>query len=317
MLADTRKTAPDRHLRRRQHCRRCASSGLSQGRPSRRRHLRSRCREGGVACCRMGHPSVCDRDRGRWQSPDAIFDLATPPAAHAAILSKLPVGSRRPDPEADGRRSGSGDRRSSNICRDAATAGGGQFPASLCADDAGAASDAIAKGYLGEIVDFDALACTCHALGSLAVPEGAAADRDRHALDPLSRPRSADCSAIPTVCTPRRSAIRTMRWRRPARPPFSTTATSVRCVLSVNHDHDFGRKFQACEFRISGTEGCGIRQTGRQSRLSARRARRAVDPASRGARNGWRCRLTAPGSPTPSPTAWPICNASPAARTRS
>lgn len=25
--------------------------------------------------------------------PDAIFDLATPPAAHAAILSKLPVGS--------------------------------------------------------------------------------------------------------------------------------------------------------------------------------------------------------------------------------
>ena len=29
----------------------------------------------------------------------------------------------------------------------------------------------------------------------------------------------------------------------------------VRCALSINHNHDFGRKYQACEFRVSGTKG--------------------------------------------------------------
>ena len=36
----------------------------------------------------------------------------------------------------------------------------------------------------------------------------AAARRDRHAFDPLSRSDPAACSAIPRACTPRRSAIR-------------------------------------------------------------------------------------------------------------
>ena len=39
-------------------------------------------------------------------------------------------------------------------------------------------------------------------------------------------------------------------------------ATRLRCVLSVNHDHDFGRKFQACEFRISGTKGAAYVKLG-------------------------------------------------------
>ena len=29
----------------------------------------------------------------------------------------------------------------------------------------------------------------------------------------------------------------------------------IRCALTINHDHSFGRKFQACEFRICGTKG--------------------------------------------------------------
>jgi len=36
----------------------------------------------------------------------------------------------------------------------------------------------------------------------------------------------------------------------------------VRCALSVNHDHTFGRRHQACEFRILGTEGAAFLQLG-------------------------------------------------------
>jgi len=36
----------------------------------------------------------------------------------------------------------------------------------------------------------------------------------------------------------------------------------IRCALSINHDHDFGRKFQACEFRICGTEGAAYVKLG-------------------------------------------------------
>jgi predicted dehydrogenase len=36
----------------------------------------------------------------------------------------------------------------------------------------------------------------------------------------------------------------------------------VRCALSINHDHKFGRRHQACEFRVSGTEGAAYLQLG-------------------------------------------------------
>ena len=53
-----------------------------------------------------------------------------------------------------------------------------------------------------------------------------------------------------------------MRSRRPAPAPSSTMATRVRCALSINHDHKFGRKYQACEFRICGTEGAAYLKLG-------------------------------------------------------
>ncbi len=32
----------------------------------------------------------------------------------------------------------------------------------------------------------------------------------------------------------------------------------VRCTLSINHDHDFGRKFQTATFRIEGDKGAAL-----------------------------------------------------------
>ncbi len=36
----------------------------------------------------------------------------------------------------------------------------------------------------------------------------------------------------------------------------------VRCVLSINHNHDFGRKFQDCAFRFEGTDGAAWTKLG-------------------------------------------------------
>ena len=38
--------------------------------------------------------------------------------------------------------------------------------------------------------------------------------------------------------------------------------SDIRCALTINHNHSFGRKFQACEFRICGTKGAAYVQLG-------------------------------------------------------
>lgn len=37
---------------------------------------------------------------------------------------------------------------------------------------------------------------------------------------------------------------------------------NIRANLSINHNHAFGRKFQACEFRICGTKGAAYLKMG-------------------------------------------------------
>ncbi len=37
---------------------------------------------------------------------------------------------------------------------------------------------------------------------------------------------------------------------------------TLRCALSINHNHSFGRRFQACEFRICGTKGAAYVKLG-------------------------------------------------------
>jgi predicted dehydrogenase len=124
--------------------------------------------------------------------------------------------------------------------------------------------------------------------GAWAFPQGPAAHRDRHALDPLSRFHPWQLLG--------ESAWRARQDHRPSQPRCGPDAhqrhsrlwRQVRCVLSVNHDHDFGRKFQACEFRISRHEGRRLYQARRQSRLSARRTGRTLDSPERGRRMGRR-----------------------------
>jgi predicted dehydrogenase len=190
---------------------------------------------------------------------DAIFDLATPPARHADVLAALPDGAVVLIQKPMG-----GDlaeaTRILEICRAKQLKAAVNFQLRF-APMMLALKDAIAKGFLGEVVDFDAwlAIATPWQLWEflLKAPRVEIAMHSIHYLDlirqllgdPLGVHAKTLGHPAHTVAQTRTSAILDYGDR-------------VRCALSINHDHKFGRKYQACEFRISGTEGAAYLKLG-------------------------------------------------------
>jgi predicted dehydrogenase len=124
-----------------------------------------------------------------------------------------------------------------------------------------ALKDAIRQGWLGEVVDFDAWLAldTPWRLWEflLKAPRVEIAMHSIHYLDLIRQllgdPKGVHARTLGhpnhTVAQTRTSAI-------------LDYGESVRCALSINHDHKFGRRHQACEFRVSGTEGAAWLQLG-------------------------------------------------------
>jgi predicted dehydrogenase len=121
--------------------------------------------------------------------------------------------------------------------------------------------DAIARGWLGEIVDFDAwlaLDTPWHVWEFVArEPRVEIALHSIHYLDFVRQ----------LLGDPRGVHARTMGHPNHKVAQTRTSAIldygdGVRCGLSINHDHRFGRRHQACEFRICGTEGAAYLQLG-------------------------------------------------------
>jgi predicted dehydrogenase len=182
----------------------------------------------------------------------AIFDLATPPAAHASLLSALPRGSfaliQKP--------MGSDLAQATEIlkvCRERDIKAAVNFQLRF-APMMLALHDAVEKGYLGEVVDFDALLALATPWGLWpflkGLPRIEIAMHSIHYFDfirgLLGNPLGVHAK---TIGHPNHDVAQTRT------AAILDYGDKVRCVLSVNHDHDFGRKFQACEFRISGTKG--------------------------------------------------------------
>jgi predicted dehydrogenase len=190
---------------------------------------------------------------------DAIFDLATPPIAHADVLEALPDGAVALIQKPMG-----GDlaaaTRILEICRRKKLRAAVNFQLRF-APMMLALKDAIAKGWLGEVVDFDAwlALATPWQLWEflLKAPRVEIAMHSIHYLDfirqVLGDPKGVHAKTLGypahTVAQTRTSAILDYGDR-------------VRCALSINHDHKFGRKYQACEFRICGTEGAAYLKLG-------------------------------------------------------
>ncbi|MGH6761010.1 MAG: Gfo/Idh/MocA family protein [Phyllobacterium sp.] len=190
---------------------------------------------------------------------NAIFDLATPPARHADLLKALPDGAavliQKP--------MGSNLVEAAEIleiCRRKNLRAAVNFQLRF-APMMLALKDAIVKGWLGEVIDFDAWLALDTPWGLWPFLKGQPrveiAMHSIHYLDlirqVLGNPLGVHARTLghPShdVAQTRTSAI-------------LDYGEAVRCALSINHDHKFGRKFQACEFRICGTEGAAYLKLG-------------------------------------------------------
>lgn len=191
--------------------------------------------------------------------PGAVFDLATPPHVHADVLGLLPEGA----PVLIQKPMGSDLDQATDIlriCRDRKLIAAVNFQLRF-APMMLALKDAIAKGWLGEVVDFDAwlaLATPWELWAFLkGLPRIEITMHSIHYLDlirqVLGDPKGVHAKSLghPSheMAQTRTSAI-------------LDYGEKVRCALSINHDHKFGRRHQACEFRVCGTEGAAYLQLG-------------------------------------------------------
>lgn len=190
---------------------------------------------------------------------DVVFDLATPPAVHAELLALLPEGA----PALIQKPMGShlaGATEILRVCRARKLRAAVNFQLRF-APMMLALQDAIHRGWLGEVVDFDAwlaldtpwqlwafladlprVEIALHSIHYLDLVRGLLGDPAGVHAKTIGHPKS-------TVSQSRTAAILDYGER-------------VRCALSINHDHAYGRRFQACEFRICGTEGAAYVKLG-------------------------------------------------------
>lgn len=204
-------------------------------------------------------PAFADMAEATALGTQAIYDLAVPPGAIAGIVGQLPEGAtvllQKP--------MGSDLAEATEIlrlCRARKLNAAVNFqlrfaPMSL------ALKDAIARGLLGDVVDFDAwlaLDTPWHLWAFLeGLPRVEILLHSIHYLD-LVRDLLGDPAGVhaKTMGHPS-SAIANTRTSM-----ILDYGDRVRASLSINHNHAFGRKFQACEFRICGTKGAAYMKLG-------------------------------------------------------
>lgn len=189
----------------------------------------------------------------------AIFDLAIPPDRHAEILRALPDGAVALIQKPMG-----GDLAEATeilrICRSKNLVAAVNFQLRF-APMMLALKDAIAKGFLGDVVDFDAWLAldTPWRLWPFLkdAPRVEITLHSIHYLD-LIRQLLGDPLGVhaKTLGHPNHSMSQTRT------SAILDYGDRVRCALSINHDHKFGRRFQACEFRIGGTQGAAYVKLG-------------------------------------------------------
>ena len=184
--------------------------------------------------------------------PDDVIDLATPPAAHLDVLRKLPDGAAALVQKPMGRDLGEATAilelaRAKKL--EAAVNFQLRFSPMMLA-----VQDAVARGLLGRLVDIEvhlAIDTPWHLFAFLkGMPRVEIAVHSIHYLD-LIRAFLGDPQGVhaKTIGHPSSDMAQT---RTSAILDYGDT---VRCTLSLNHNHAFGRRNQVAEFRFDGTEG--------------------------------------------------------------
>lgn len=198
-------------------------------------------------------------DEAVGQGTGVVYDLAVPPAATPGLLRVLPEGAVVLIQKPMGSDLAAADEIVA-ICRARRLRAAVNFQLRF-APNSLALKDAIARGLLGEIVDFDAWLAVdtpWHLWAFLAdLPRVEILLHSIHYLDfvrdLLGNPAGIHAKTIGhpgSTMSNTRSAM------------ILDYGPRVRCALSINHNHAFGRKFQACEFRICGTVGAAVMKLG-------------------------------------------------------
>lgn len=191
--------------------------------------------------------------------PNVVFDLATPPNAHAAILRQLPRGAAVLLQKPMGRDLAEA-TEILEICRARDLKAAVNFQLRF-APMMLALQDAVDQGLLGDIIDFDAWLALDTPWGLWKflepLPRVEMSLHSIHYLDfmrgLLGDPKGVHAKSIghpsSKIAQTRTAAI-------------LDYGDHIRCALSVNHNHSFGRRYQASEFRICGTKGAAYVQMG-------------------------------------------------------
>ncbi|WP_435666460.1 Gfo/Idh/MocA family protein [Maritalea sp.] len=191
---------------------------------------------------------------------DVIYDLALPPSAIASVLNHIPVGAtvliQKPMGENfEQAKEILAVSRARNL--NAAINFQLRFSPQMLA-----VRDAIEQGTLGDLLEIE-VHLNVNTPWEL-FPFLKAMDRVEiavHSIHYLDLIRS-------LVGKPKGVFARTMG--DPRSPDMAQTRTTamldygdeLRCVLSINHNHNFGSKFQDCKFRFEGTKGALMTQIG-------------------------------------------------------
>ncbi|WP_347304583.1 Gfo/Idh/MocA family oxidoreductase (plasmid) [Croceibacterium sp. TMG7-5b_MA50] len=221
---------------------------------------------------------LCDLDHGRataladeWAIPavyasvqdaaaqDAVFDIAAPPGAHPDILRALPTGASvlLQKPMGLDLRQATAIRA---VCRERRLNAAVNFqlrfsPMML------ALADAIARGLLGELVEIEVhlnLLTPWHLFPHLrADPRVEMVSHSIHYIDTIR------------ALAGEPKGVFARSYGHPASALADTRTTLIldypqplRVALSINHHHDWGRRFQDASFRVEGTDGAATVKLG-------------------------------------------------------
>jgi len=185
-------------------------------------------------------------------TPGAVYDLPLPPAAHLDVLPHLPAGAAVLLQKPMGRDLAEATAILA-LCRTKGLKAAVNFqlrfsPMFL------ALADAIARGWLGRVVDVEVhlnILTPWHLFPFLkGMPRVEIAVHSIHYLDTLRA-----LLGNPTGVHARTLGHPNTELAQTRTSMLIDFAPGQRVTLSINHNHDFGRRFQAADFRVEGDAG--------------------------------------------------------------
>ncbi len=192
-------------------------------------------------------------------TPGAVYDLPLPPGAHLDVLPRLPDGAAVLLQKPMGRDLAEATAILA-LCRQKRLTAAVNFqlrfsPMFL------ALADAIERGWLGRVADVEVhlnILTPWHLFPFLkGMPRVEIAVHSIHYLDTLRA-----LLGNPTGVHARTLGHPNAELAQTRTSMLIDFAPGQRVTLSINHNHDFGRRFQAADFRVEGDAGVAVAKLG-------------------------------------------------------